>query len=345
MLRRRGAIWTAAFLTLLLVRSGGAAPKAAEGRRKAGGSASVAEASKGSGGQKPAGRRGKSRARSRGAQPDALESELELEGGKPDARKGARLAAPTPLDGTRWLLDSYRTRDGQTVAPIEGSQLTAQFQAGRLIAGSAGCNDFTAGYTWDAGRLTVSRPARTRKACPKALIDQEEGYLAALHRVAGFTRSDQGLVLDDARGAAVATFRREPPPVLTGPVWRMTAYNDGKGDFASARRDVVVTAIFGPDGQLTGSGGCNDYRAKYTQDGDTLTLGPIILLTKKPCAGEIRDQERAFLGSLRSATRVEAEGSQLLLTRPGGMRIASFTPEPAPGAAPADQGAAPPSDS
>ena len=182
----------------------------------------------------------------------------------------------------------------------------------------------------------MSRAATTRKACDKPLMEQEEAYLGALHHAAGFTRNDEGLVLQDGQGGAVVTFRRAPPPVLTGPVWRMTAFNDGKGGFVSARRDVAVSAVFGADGQLTGSGGCNDYRAKYTQDGDNLTLGTIILLTKKPCAGEIRDQERAFLGTLRSATRIETEGSRLLLTRPG-MRIASFTPEAAPAAAPAGE--------
>jgi heat shock protein HslJ len=332
--RRGGVLWLAGFLAVLLVRIGDAAPKGAEGTPKAG-KALAAKSPERSGAQKSSSRRGRSRSRSRGAEQEAEEPDLELDATKAGSKKGAKTPAlpATPLDGTRWLLDSYRARDGQTATPLEGSQLTAQFQPGRIIAGSAGCNDFTAGYTWDAGQLTVSRAATTRKACPKPLVDQEEAYLAALHHAARFARSDQGLVLNDGRGAAVLTFRREPPPVLTGPVWRMTAYNDGKGGFASARRDVAVTAVFGTDGQVSGSGGCNDYRAKYTQDGDKLTMGAIILLTKKPCAGEVRDQERAFLGSLRSATRVEAEGSQLLLTRPGGTRIASFAPEAAPAAA------------
>ena len=291
--------------------------------------------SKGSGKQKRSSRRGR-RGRTQTTEEETTDPFLDFDAGKGLGKKGASTPAlpATPLDGTRWLVDSFRSHDGQPVTPGEGNLLTAQFQGGGIVAGSAGCNDFTAGYTWDAGTLTVSRAATTRKACDKSLMEQEEAYLSALHHAARFTRNDEGLVLQDGQGGALVTFRRAPPPVLTGPVWRMTAFNDGKGGFVSARRDVAVSAVFGADGQLTGSGGCNDYRAKYTQDGDNLTLGAIILLTKKPCAGEIRDQERAFLGTLRSATRIETEGSQLLLTRPG-MRIASFMPAAAPAAAPA----------
>jgi heat shock protein HslJ len=344
--RSRGELFTACFLILLLVRAGAAAPTASDGGRTTASRSSDAQVSKGSSGKKRSsrrGRRGKTQAVEE-EEEEAQDMDLDLDTGKASGKRGAKAPAAlpaTPLDGTRWLVESYRAGDGQPATPIEGSRLTAQFQPGRIINGSAGCNDFTAGYTWDAGELTVSQAAATRNACPKPLTEQEEAYLSALHRAAGYTRSDQGLVLEDVRGAAVVTFRREPPPVLMGPVWRMTAYNDGKGDVPSARRDVSVTAVFGADGQLTGSGGCNDYRAKYRQDGNDLTLSPIILLTKKPCAGEIRDQERTFLGMLQSANRVEAEGSQLLLTRQDGMRVAVFKPEPPPGAAAGGQAAEP----
>jgi heat shock protein HslJ len=336
--RSRGELWTACVLILLLVRAGAAAPPAADGGGTTAGRSSKARVSRGSSVTKRSsrrGRRGKAQAGEVEEEEEAQDMDLDLDTGTARGKKGAPAPAAlpaTPLDGTRWLVESYRGGDGQPATPVEGSKLTAQFQPGRIITGSAGCNDFTAGYTWDAGELTVSHAAATRNACPKPLTEQEEAYLSALHHAAGFTRNDQGLVLEDLRGAPVVTFRREPPPVLTGPVWRMTAYNDNRGGFPSARRDVSVTAVFGADGQLTGSGGCNDYRAKYRQDGNDLTLSPIILLTKKPCAGEIRDQERTFLAMLQSANRVEAEGSQLLLTRQGGTRIAVFAPEPAPGA-------------
>ena len=240
-------------------------------------------------------------------------------------------AAPTPLDGTRWQLQSYRGANGETVAPIDGSQPTMRFRAGRVVTGSAGCNAYSAGFTYDAGNLTVSHPAATSASCPEPMMAQEAVYLAALHRVARFAMREDTLTLDDSRGVTLLTYEHEPPSVITGIDWRMTAYTDGKGGVVSALRHVPVTTTFGPDGKLSGSGGCNEYRGTYTQTGDTLLIGTLIFMTKRGCPPESRDQERAFLAGLRSATRAESTGSSLLLTRAGDARVATFTaPGPAP---------------
>jgi putative lipoprotein len=109
-----------------------------------------------------------------------------------------------------------------------------------------------------------------------------------------------------------------------GTDWRLTAYNDGKGGFVPTLRDVSVTATFGADGKVSGSGGCNEYRGKYTQTGENLLIGTLILMTRKACPAEIRDQERAYLAGLRSATRAEGTGGELLLTRAGDTRVATY---------------------
>jgi heat shock protein HslJ len=237
----------------------------------------------------------------------------------------------TVLDGTRWQLQSYRGSNGETVGPLEGARPTIRFRDGQIITGSGGCNTFTAGYTYDDGRLTVSHPATTSKSCAEPAMDQEGAYLAALHHVARFTLSENTLTLDDTRGTTLFTFEHEPPPVIVGTDWRLTAYNDGKGGFVPALRHVTVTATFGADGKLTGSGGCNEYRGKYTQTGENLLIGTLILMTRKACPADTRDQERAYLAGLRSATRAESAGGQLLLTRAGDTRVASYTASaPAP---------------
>jgi heat shock protein HslJ len=156
------------------------------------------------------------------------------------------------------------------------------------------------------------------------VTEQESSYLAALHRVARYALGDETLTLEDSHGVPLLIYAREPPPLLAGTDWRLATYNDGKGGFVSARRDVTATATFGADGKLSGSGGCNDYHGKYSQSGDTLTIGTLILTTRKPCAGETKDQERAYLASLRSATRAEMGGDQLMLFRAGDTRVAGF---------------------
>ena len=39
--------------------------------------------------------------------------------------------------------------------------------------------------------------------------------------------------------------------------------------------DTEVTAVFGADGQLSGSAGCNTYNAPYTVSGTNLQVGPV----------------------------------------------------------------------
>jgi heat shock protein HslJ len=259
---------------------------------------------------RPAGRRGKQRT------PAAEDAAAPL----PEAPK----PPPTPLDGTRWQLRSYRGRNGETVTPLDGSRPTIRFRDARIVTGSGGCNTFSAGYTYDDGRLTLSHPAAASNSCPDPAMDQEAAYLAALHRVAGFSLSENALTLDDSRAITLLTFEPEPPPVLVGTDWRLTAYNDGKGGFVPTLRDVSVTATFGADGKVSGSGGCNEDRGKYTQTGENLLIGTLILMTRKACPAEIRDQERAYLAGLRSATRAEGTGGELLLTRAGDTRVATY---------------------
>ena len=66
-------------------------------------------------------------------------------------------------------------------------------------------------------------------------------------------------------------------PGLTGVegAWTATGVNNGKGAVTTTTLTEQITAVFGPDGGLAGSGGCNDYNATYTVSGDALTLGPV----------------------------------------------------------------------
>ena len=43
----------------------------------------------------------------------------------------------------------------------------------------------------------------------------------------------------------------------------MTAYNNGKQAVVSGLADTEVTALFGEDGTLSGSAGCNRYNAPF----------------------------------------------------------------------------------
>ena len=73
-----------------------------------------------------------------------------------------------------------------------------------------------------------------------------------------------------------------------------------------------MTAIFGENGTLTGSGGCNTYSSTYQTNGNRLTIQPISA-TQKMCDPEVMDQEQAFFAALQSAATFSVDGGQLII--------------------------------
>ena len=66
-------------------------------------------------------------------------------------------------------------------------------------------------------------------------------------------------------------------PALVGPTWRLTALNG-----SPALDDVRVTAVFGDDGRVTGSAGCNRYFGGARADGAQITVG-VLASTRMHC--------------------------------------------------------------
>ena len=120
-----------------------------------------------------------------------------------------RPAAPAlaSLEGTSWTLASYRNPEGVLAALLDGTEITAAFVDGKL-AGSAGCNSYSAAYERQGEALTLGPAVTTRKACaePQGIMEQEQAYLAALGSVSGYRIQGEGLEWLDAAGAPVATF-------------------------------------------------------------------------------------------------------------------------------------------
>lgn len=67
---------------------------------------------------------------------------------------------------------------------------------------------------------------------------------------------------------------------------------------------------FGTDGKITGNGGCNRFFGIYTQDGNTLQIGPIGS-TKMACANLRQEQE--FFQTLTATQSIEATHTVLVL--------------------------------
>lgn len=234
--------------------------------------------------------------------------------------------AGADLEGVTWMLLAYRNSEGERVELLPDSEATARFEGGQ-VKGNASCNSYFGGYELDGVALRIGSLGMTEMYCyPEALMAQEGEYLAALGRVASWVLEGDTLRLVDDGAREVLTFERLKPAALVGTRWLLTGYNDGQGGFVSVLNGTEVTALFGEDGQVAGSAGCNNYFASYELSGDALKLGPAGS-TLMACADPegIMAQEDAFLAALGSVASFQIEGQQLALLAGQGQALLTFT--------------------
>ncbi|WP_265581507.1 META domain-containing protein [Methanofollis aquaemaris] len=234
---------------------------------------------------------------------------------------------PEPLVGTNWTLESYHTGDA-IVSVIAGTEITAVFDEDGKVAGSAGCNRYFASYEVNGTEMTVGPAGSTLMACPdEDVMKQENTFLSLLGTVKSFAIEGDRLSFMDENGTAVLVFVKTEGPTalpLVGTTWVLDTYH--LGDIAvRVIEGTEITAVFGEDGKLTGSGGCNNYFATYNLSGSSLEIGPAGS-TKMICAEPegIMKQEETYLSILKAVKGYEIEGNQLKLLDMNGWRILLF---------------------
>jgi len=234
------------------------------------------------------------------------------------------------LQGVRWVLVSYLNAAGETAKALADREVTAEFNADGQLGGSAGCNRYFASYTVDGSALTIGQAGSTMMACePAEVMEQEAQFLAVLGTAAGWHVEGNQLHILDANGQTVALFAASEPASLTGGTWSATGINNGKQAVTSLVIDTTVTAVFGEDGSLNGSAGCNNFMTSYTLDGQNITIEPAAT-TRKMCPGEgVMEQETQFLTALTTATTWNISGEVLELRTADGALAVSFTLQPA----------------
>jgi heat shock protein HslJ len=196
---------------------------------------------------------------------------------------------------------------------------TARFADG-TVSGWTGCNRFTASYSGDGGSLEIGAVATTQMACEPAAEAVQRDYLAALERVAAARVEGDELVLSDGDGSELLRFRAASPVGA----WVATMFLQ-RDAVASPLAGTEVTATFGADGTLTGSAGCNTYRATYTASNGTIDVSEPVA-TRKACAepAGVMEQEQAYLSALPTAANYTVEGSTLSLLTAQGTYVAVY---------------------
>lgn len=244
------------------------------------------------------------------------------------AADGALLASfvavpAASLSGMTWQLTSYNNGLEAVVSVLPESEVTAVFSEDGRLSGNAGCNRFTTSFEAANGAISIGPIASTMMACAEDVMQQETAFLAALGSAATYTIESDRLELRDANGALLAAFVGIEPPSLTATTWQLTDINIDNGVTAALGE---ATAVFGEDGYLSGSTGCNNYRTTFTQDGNTLNISPEIISTRMACPEALGPQEAAFLAALPQTTTYQIDGDRLELRDANGALLAAFTP-------------------
>ena len=232
---------------------------------------------------------------------------------------------PVPLVGTVWRLQAYSDGQSGMMSTLAGTEITALFGEDGRLTGSAGCNSYSAAYEVDGNAITIGPAASTMMMCgePGGIMEQEATYLAALQTASSYAIKIDTLLLDS--GSNTLTFSVLEPAPLAGTPWQLEAYNNGKGGFTSVLLGAEITALFGEEGNLGGSAGCNNYKASYEVEGESIQIGPAAS-TRKMChepAG-IMEQEAAYLAALEVAARYRIVGTRLELSSAEGSRVAAY---------------------
>jgi len=224
---------------------------------------------------------------------------------------------PAALIGTRWQITP--TDD---FAPVEGYPITLAFPAPGQISGLAGYRGYRGTYEaeGDTIRFPMLEMTGTLLIVPEAALSKDGEYTTQLQRTRHYRLTEDRLELLTVQGKTLV-FAPLPADVTVEapqPEWMLEAFVAG-GTETAALTTTEVTIAFADD-TVSGSAGCNRYRASLGTDGSFLQIGPP-LSTKMNCEGEIMQQETRFLNLLPQITIYRVIGDQLRLETPDGQAL------------------------
>jgi heat shock protein HslJ len=204
---------------------------------------------------------------------------------------------PTSPEGPVWRVEELGGHDNRVVSAAR-PPLNVRFHQGR-VEGFSGCNRLAGSYSLDARKLRLGPLAGTMMMCGEEAMALENAFRRVLSGTVAWSLANGRLALTSEAGATARLYQA-PPPRLEGVTWEVTGYNNGREAVVSPILGTALTFSFA-EGAVSGSAGCNTFRATYRAEGDRIDIGPAAA-TRKHCAGEgVMEQERAFLAALEAA--------------------------------------------
>ncbi len=143
-----------------------------------------------------------------------------------------------PLVDTNWLVTGYNNGTGGFTSVLADTELTALFDDAN-VSGSAGCNNYSAGYETNGHTISIGLAITTMKMCPEEAMTQESAYLAALAMAATYDIQADTLTLFAEDGARAADF-------VAVPAEEAQASSDEVTDLG----DMALPSEFGENGQI-----------------------------------------------------------------------------------------------
>ena len=112
---------------------------------------------------------------------------------------------------------------------------------------------------------------------------------------------------------------------LTSGRWVLQSYSTPSGGQQSPLPGTEITARFGTDGNISGSGGCNNYTGGFMAFDQTLRMTSLTSSTAL-CAepAGVMEQEGAFLSVMNQASKMRISAGQLEVFDSSGNRILVF---------------------
>jgi heat shock protein HslJ len=223
------------------------------------------------------------------------------------SRSGGGGTPADPLAGSNWQVRSYYNPavSGGMASPLGGTQLTAEF-AGAKVAGSSGCNTYSASYTVDGSSLTIGAVSSTRMACaePPGVMEQEAAFLAALQSASSFKLGTGVLQILNGQGqVAVDLIPYTPAPTAIPPAATTAAPTDTPvpaAPTATATPTATETPVPGapvisrftaePQGEITlGQCVALAWEVQGQVESVTLSADNKVIMSPAPAAGNTSD--------------------------------------------------------
>ncbi|MFH0915827.1 MAG: META domain-containing protein [bacterium] len=243
-----------------------------------------------------------------------------LDTGKPTTSLPPNDSPPAPsIDGTSWVVTGG-TLDGAALVPIKGRAATLSVQADRAT-GSTGCNTYhaTISITSD-GVVSFTGFAVTEIGCEPDAMRFESGMLTVMRNVDRFAWDADRLTLSNADGSAtldLAAAVPEPDVALDGGTWLLAgiASSDVASSAVAGTRPFLVVDLAA--GAVRGNGGCNDFGAQVTFDGDRMLVSDMVY-TEIACDEAVMRNEADYFRILTDAATWRIDGSTLVIATTDG---------------------------